>query len=42
MVLDLVRDLDRLYAQGITAIALEKGDSFLGSIRAGIDRARGI
>lgn len=40
-VLDLIRDLDRLYAEGVTAIALEKGDGFLASIRAGIDRARG-
>ena len=38
-VLDLIRDLDRLSASGITAIALEKGDGFLASIRAGIDRA---
>jgi hypothetical protein len=40
-VLDLIRDLDRLYSEGITAIALEKGEGFLASIRAGIDRARG-
>lgn len=39
-VLDLIRELDRLYADGITAIAMEKGDGFLGSIRAGIARAR--
>jgi hypothetical protein len=39
-VLALIRELDQLYAQGITAIALEKGDGFLASIRAGIDRAR--
>ncbi len=41
-VLDLIRDLDRLYTQGISTIALEKGDGFLASIRAGIDRAKGI
>lgn len=41
-VLELIRELDRLYGDGITAIALEKGDGFLASIRAGIDRARGI
>lgn len=40
-VLDLIRELDRLYAEGISAIALEKGNGFLESIRAGIDRARG-
>lgn len=37
--LDLIRELDRLTAIGVTSIALEKGDGFLGSIRAGIDRA---
>lgn len=41
-VLDIIRELDRLVADGITAIALEKGDGFLGGIRAGIHRARGI
>lgn len=39
-VLDLIRELDRLMAEGIGAIAMEKGDGFLGSIRAGIARAR--
>ena len=41
-VLDLIRELDALIADGITAIALEKGDGFLGGIRAGINRVRGI
>lgn len=40
--LDLIRELDRLTDEGITAIALEKGDGFLASIRAGIERARNI
>ncbi|MCB1538699.1 MAG: hypothetical protein H6865_03040 [Rhodospirillales bacterium] len=39
-ILDLIRDLDRLAAAGIETIALEKGDGFLASIRAGITRAR--
>jgi len=40
--LDLIRELDRLTADGISAIALEKGDGFLASIRAGVNRARNI
>lgn len=40
LVLELIRDLDRLAAEGIHAIALEKGESFLLSIRAAIDGAR--
>lgn len=42
-VLALIRDLDRLASDGIESIALEKSEGeggFLGSIRAGIDRAR--
>jgi len=38
-VLELIRDLDRLQAQGVAAITLEKGEGFLASIRAGIARA---
>ena len=38
-VLELIRELDRLSARGIMSITMEKGDGFLGSIRAGIDRA---
>lgn len=38
-VLELIRALDRLYAQGITGITLEKGDGFLASIRAAVDKA---
>lgn len=39
-VLNLINELDRLLADGIGAITMEKGDGFLGSIRAGIERAR--
>lgn len=42
VVLGLIRDLDALTASGITSIALEKSDSFLGSIRLAIDKARGL
>jgi len=38
-VLELIRALDRLYAQGITGITLEKGDGFLASIRTAVDKA---
>ncbi|MBU6235853.1 MAG: hypothetical protein KGQ41_08410 [Alphaproteobacteria bacterium] len=42
MLLDLIRDLDRLAAEGVSAIALEKGEGgFLASIRVAIDKARG-
>ncbi len=40
MVLDLIRDLDRLAATGVIAITLEKGEGFLLSIRGAIDRAK--
>lgn len=39
-VLDLIRELDRLYAAGITAVSLEKGEGFLQSIRTAIDKAK--
>jgi len=38
-VLELIRALDRLYAQGVTGITLEKGDGFLASIRAAVEKA---
>jgi len=38
-VLALIHELDRLSARGIMSITMEKGDGFLGSIRAGIARA---
>ncbi len=37
--LALIRSLDKLYARGVTSIALEKGDGFLASIRVGIEKA---
>lgn len=40
VVLDLIRDLDRLYGEGITGINLVKGEGLMASIRDAIDRAR--
>lgn len=40
MLIELIRDLDRLAGEGISTLKLEKGDGFLESIREAIQSAR--